>query len=524
MEPKRSGKPPAVTEIPKQHRPMNHATLPTVLLLSALCCSARPVTHPSPLFPGNEPCAGAIREGGSQWTVEVENGAGAGEGVAMDASGNSYVTGHFSGSGSDFDPLGTAASVASSIGGKDGLIAKYDAAGRLVWKRQFGGTAGDDIGRSIALDDSGNIYVVGSFEGGAVFGAILWMPLGLVSAGGSDAFVAKYDAGGNLLWARGLGGSGDDVAHDVAVDGDGNVHVTGYFSGTADFDPGSSAFNIASLGSTDAFICRLTASGGFSWATRIGGFDTDVGLGITMSGDRVVACGYQRSDPAWAGAFTLNNGGGSEVFVAAVNAHSGAVENADSYGGDDDDIGYDIVGDRHGNLYVAGSYQGYAQFWNEGLESGLGSDATIPEAFILKLDTELHSVWAKSTQQRGDMSESTGCAQAFGLSLDPMGCNVYVTGRFVGHVDFEPGSSDDWLTDGVNGLCPNHKAFLWSFDQDGNYLWAESFGDTGVNSGNAVAVRRVGLDLTPRLSCTGYFDEDNLCTSTMNGDLFLYRK
>jgi len=457
--------------------------------------------------------------------VEVENTGGAGEGVAVDSSGNTFVTGFFSGSGSDFNPLGTSSSLASGLGGKDGVFAKYDSAGKLLWKRQFGSTTGDDGGNSIAVDTTGNIYVVGSFEDTAIFGAILWVPLGLVSAGGSDAFVAKYDSSGNMVWVRGLGGPGNDVAHDVAVDGNGNVYVTGYFTGTADFDPGSGTRNLVSRGSTDAFVCRLTSSGSLSWVTQIGGSSTDVGLGITLSGDRVAACGYHRSNPAWAEAFTIGNSGGSDGFVVSYRASDGAELYAMRLGGQSDDVAYDIAADVNGSFYVTGCYRKSADF--NGLSATTGSASggaglDTPEAFLLKLNGTLGPQWLASTRQQGSGADSTGMAEAHGVAVDSTGCNVYATGRYVGNTDFNPGTATDWLTEGVSGFCPNYRAFVWAFDRDGNYGWTDSFGDVGVNSGNAVAVQ--GSGLFSRLSCTGYYDEKNSCSSTFSGDLFLRRK
>ena len=480
----------------------------------------RVLESPSPLETALfSDCGTGIQHHDPSQEIRVDNAQGAGEGVAIDSAGNTLLTGSFRGSASDFDPLGSSPSIASALGGQDGVIAKYDTSGQLVWKRTFGGT-GNDSGKGVAVDAAGSVYVVGHFEGAAVFDTVLWVPLGLVSAGGSDAFAAKYDASGNLVWFRQFGGSGHDVAHDVAVDGQGNVYFTGYFSGSADFDPGSGTRWLLSRGSTDAFLCRLDPSGNLTWVRQVGGTSTDVGLGIALSGNHVLACGYHRSPSITAGAFTLGNAGGSDAFLVSYEAASGSELNARGYGGASDDAAYDIASDAFRRIYLTGSYRKQASFGAlSTVSGGRAAGLDTPEAFVLKLDSRLDPLWLASTRQQGSGTDSTGMTEAYGIAVNSTGCHVYVTGRYVGGVDFDPGTGTDWQGEGVNGYCPNYRAFLWSLDTDGNHRWTESFGDSGTNSGNSVAVRG-----TRQLSSTGYWDTRSSCSSAFNGDLFLRRK
>ncbi len=129
---------------------------------------------------------------------------------------------------------------------------------RLTPSGDFGfalaaGGQGADRGAAVASDAAGNVCVTGSFSGTAAFGSGP-AAFTLTSAGGTDVFVAKYTAAGALLWARDLGGSGDDAGAGVTVDGAGNVYTTGSFSGTADFDPGAAAVNLTSAGAEDVFV------------------------------------------------------------------------------------------------------------------------------------------------------------------------------------------------------------------------------------------------------------------------------
>ena len=90
----------------------------------------------------------------------------------------------------------------------------------------------------------------------------------------------SWIASGNFVWARRLGGTSDDQGFSIVVDGSGNVYTTGFFDGTADFDPGAGTFNLTSAGGQDVFVSKLDSSGNFVWARQLGGTSSDQGLSI----------------------------------------------------------------------------------------------------------------------------------------------------------------------------------------------------------------------------------------------------
>ena len=144
------------------------------------------------------------------------------------AAAHSYVTGYFvtSATFGAGEPNETTLTSAAST---DIFVARYDASGLLLWATRAGG-AGDERGLAIAVDGSGNSYVTGRFRfASATFGAGEPNETTLTSAGASDIFVAKYDAGGMLLWATRDGGEYDEYGLAIAVDGSGSSYVTGYF-------------------------------------------------------------------------------------------------------------------------------------------------------------------------------------------------------------------------------------------------------------------------------------------------------
>jgi hypothetical protein len=140
-----------------------------------------------------------------------------------------------------------------------------------------------------------------------------------MSAGNDDIFVSKLDKDGNFVWARAMGGSGDDIGRDIALDFDRNVYTTGRFQNTADFDPGlGGIFDLMSAGNDDIFVSKLDSSGGFVWAKAMGGSDNDLGFGIALGAGSVHTTGrFQGTadfDPG-PGIFNLMSTGGDDIFV-----------------------------------------------------------------------------------------------------------------------------------------------------------------------------------------------------------------
>ena len=167
--------------------------------------------------------------GAKEWIRQFgTSGDDAGYGIAVDGSGNVYVT------GGTFGGLD-----GNSWGGRDIFVAKYSGTGVREWVRQFG-TSGDDAGNGIAVDGSGNVYVTGE-----TLGRVGGNP----SAGGRDIFVVKYSSTEVKEWIRRFGTSGDDAGNGIAMDGSGNVYVTGKTEGDLDGN--------LSAGVEDVFIWAL---------------------------------------------------------------------------------------------------------------------------------------------------------------------------------------------------------------------------------------------------------------------------
>lgn len=358
--------------------------------------------------------------------------------VALDGSGNVYITGSFTGT-VDFDPgPGVANLTSTAVNTADVFIAKYDAAGNYLYAKQMGGISADNA-YSLFVDVSGNVYITGTFSGTADFDPGPGV-VNLVSAGITDIFFAKYDASGNYVYAKGIGGTNLDYGASLSVDGSGNVYVTGYYQGTVDFNPGAGVANLVSAGSDDIFFAKYDASGNYVYAKSIGGTGTDNGNSIKVDGNgSVYITGYYQGtadfDPG-AGVVNLVSAGANDIFAAKYDA-SGNYVYAKSFGGSGNDAGNKILVDAGGNIYVAGSFSSIADF-----DPGAGVvnlvSAGSNDIFIAKYNTVGNYVYAKSM---GGSNNDNGS----GLISDAGG-NIYMTGNFTGTADFDPNAGTQTQT------------------------------------------------------------------------------
>lgn len=308
-------------------------------------------------------------------------------GLTIDKSGNIYLTGDFVGK-ADFDP-GAGIYELQSAGDLDIFILKLDASGNLIWAKNFGGTAAD-AGYGIAVDKDGNVYSTGLFQGTVDFdhGGGVYK---FINKGFSDMFVTKLDAGGNFLWAAQIGGPQYDYGYSIALDKGGNVYTTGWFFDTADFDPGAGTYNLTStIGGSDIFISKLSTSGNFIWAKKIGGenYTNSQGYAITTDAtDNVYATGVFQGtadfDPA-VGIHELTSAGYSDIFIVKLNS-SGDYIWAGDMGGTYVDKGFSLVADASFNIFCTGEFAGTADF-----DPGTGVNALTysggqSDIFVLKL-------------------------------------------------------------------------------------------------------------------------------------------
>ena len=211
------------------------------------------------------------------------------------------------------------------------------------WVNGAGGVFCDE-GSCLARDNQGNLYMAGFFYESATFGSTI-----LTSTGGRDLFVAKLDPAGNWLWVKRSGG---DEYTGIAVDGAGNVYLTGYFWSSADFGP----YTLIGSGSglyDDIFVAKLDTDGNWIWAERAGGINTDRGIGIALdSSGKVYVTGFYSYDAVIGGTF-LNCAGYWDIFVAKLDPDGNWLW-AVGAGGLGYEWGDDFVLVSNGNIYLTG--------------------------------------------------------------------------------------------------------------------------------------------------------------------------
>jgi hypothetical protein len=319
-------------------------------------------------------------------------------GIALDGTGNVYVTGYFAGAATFGDATLSAAGIA------DAFIAKYTNDGEIQWVRSAIGTS---EGHAVAVDGSGNIYVTGTFLGTTTFGTI---PL---SSSLNDVFIVKYNSEGEVQWAKKAGGA-TSSGRGIAVGASGQVLITGIFSGMATFG----TLTLTSSGEADVFVAQYSANGEVQWAQKAGGGQEDVGESISVDGSgNVYVTGFFKNAAAF-GPLTLMSTGDIDAFITKYSS-SGELQWARNAG----DAGTGIVADGSGNVYVTGTFSGNAILGTTTLTSSGSSDV-----LIAKYSSSGEVQWAK---KGGGPSSDTG----FGIAVDGSG-KVYVTGYFIGTATF----------------------------------------------------------------------------------------
>jgi hypothetical protein len=285
--------------------------------------------------------------------------------IAVDGSGNVYVVGPCD------DPTWGSPLHAYAGGSSDASIAKLTSSGVLTWNTFLGGSQ-TDRGYGIAVDGSGNIYVAGQSDAawGSPVRAYMY---------GVDVFAAQLTSSGVLTWNTFLGGSGDDLGSGIAVDAGRNVYLSGNSDGTW-----GSPLRAHAGGVTDAFAAKLNSSGAFVWNTFLGGSQSDEGYGIAVDGNgNVYVTG--KSDSAWGSPLQAYTGA-SDAFAAKLTS-SGMLAANIFLGGNGDNYGYGIAVDGNGAIVTgisAGTWGSPVNAYNGGISDAFVARANLPPACPLK--------------------------------------------------------------------------------------------------------------------------------------------
>jgi hypothetical protein len=394
--------------------------------------------------------------------------------IATDPSGNSFVTGTFTGPSVTFG--GT---TLSNAGNTNIFLAKYDHAGNVLWAKSGKGNI-KDYAYQVAADHSGNSIITGCYESSSFILGTDTLSASFLY-GSQHAFVAKYDPSGNLLWAaHPLHGNATGLA--LAADAMDNIYVAGLFN------CGNIAFGTDTLVDTSnltfgvVFLAKYNSAGNVLWAISSIGTAADALKSLATDADgNVYATGFVSSQVFTLGGVVLNNTGGRHAVTAKISS-DGTVLWARTSSGGNSATGNAIAIDATGNPYVTGSFLGdtllfgtaavYNPAYNYAFQNGA--------MFLVKYDTAGNAVWAREegfSQAAYEAVGGTGVVTRNGNS-------VYVIGNFYGDPSLVYGI--DTLT--VDTANYGRNLFVAAYDTSGNLMRAASPTGSGSCSGTAIAI------------------------------------
>ena len=345
------------------------------------------------------------------------------ESVTIDGAGNVYI------SGSTGGIMGV-----TNAGYEDAFLTKYDPTGAMLWTQQLG-TSSSDYSNSVAVDSAGNAFISGYTTGN----------LGGDNAGSYDAYLAKYDPGGRLLWTQQLGTSNWDLSYSTAVDSAGNAYISGYTKGN---------LGGANAGGQDAFLAKYNPAGNLQWMRQLG----------TVGGDQSRSIAIDGADNAYISGFTSAsldglNAGGYDAFLIKYDP-AGNLQWTRQLGTSSHDFSYSVAVDGTDSVFISGFTDGAL----------VGTSAGGRDAFLVKYDAAGNLQW---TRQLGTWSSDS----SYSVAIDSDG-NALISGH-------------TW--DSLGGAnAGGQDTFLAKYSPAGDLLWARQLGTTTNDYTYAVAIDSAG--------------------------------
>lgn len=404
------------------------------------------------------------------------------KGMDVDDFGNSFITGIFR------DSISFDATTLISTGGLTIFLAKYDMNGILLWAK-IAARDSAIILNSISVDKQGNISIVGHFYQSAIFGNSTTTTLN--SNGSFDVFVARYDTGGNLLWAKSAGTIGYDYGSGVSTDGNGNTFITGEYHITA-----------YQFSSSKIFISKYDSLGNNVWTKlSLDNISTDLGGGIqTDSNGTSYITGQFFQTLKFDSSIVLTSGNPeSNIYIAKFNNNGQNIWLQKAGAGAGYCGGTSIDIDKNGNSFIIGFFHGTILFDSISISGSFGNGL---EVFITKCDSSGNFVWATKTHGKG-----TGKS----ISITNNG-DCYVSGDFI-----------DTLVVGSTTITSTAATaiFLISVDASGNFNWAKKSGGIYNSSLGGMKATPNGIYVAGRYLNSLVFTNQIILNATNNSyDIF----
>lgn len=329
------------------------------------------------------------------------------------------------------------------------------------------GTAAYDSAFGMTVDVSGNLYVTG-----VTYGDLDGNP----GSGAYDVILVKYNDSGTRQWTKQIGASSDDYGNSVAADGNGNIYVAGYTSGSLDGN--------ANAGKDDIILVKYNAAGTKQWSRQLGSPDVDEALSVAVDGSGnvyVAGATYSSLDG-------YTRAGEYDVVLVKYSS-AGEKQWIRQLGSAATDEAYALAVDTSGNAYITGLTAG-------NLDGNTGAGGY--DMFLVKYDTTGTKQW---TKQLGTASDDYGC----GVAMDSSG-NIYVAGTTAGGI-------------GGNVNAGGNDVFLVKFNAAGTVQWSRQLGSSAEDVGWGIAV-----DLSGNIFVAGSTDGDlDGNANAGNYDMFLVK-
>ena len=353
--------------------------------------------------------------------------------ICTDKDGNIYVVGTFRSSSINIGGTNLV-----SYGYEDIFLVKLSSNGNVLWAKSGGGQNSDNAS-SVGVDDLGNVYITGHYASSS----LEFDNVSVSNNGSYDAFIAKFDSNGNIVWLDNAGGSGNEYCTSLKVCDNGNIYVTGYFNSSIAYF-GDEYYN--NVGAYDYFILHYTDNGLVNHVEVGGGAGNDYANDIDIDKlNNINLVITSNSDSLVFGNKVLKTNGMSDMFLIQYNLN---FENnwAKSIGGTNNDFIEAITTDLYGNIFITGSFLSNEIIVNDDTIIKSGSY----DVFVGKFRNNSDFCWMKA---------GVGLSADYGNTIKvDNNCNIYIGGNY------------KVVNNG------NNDAYIAKFDSTGLIKWANNLG------------------------------------------------
>ena len=393
---------------------------------------------------------------------------------AHDSNGNVYVAGAYRGT-VDFNPSPTDSFILTSNLYDDIFVCKFDSSGNFLWARGVGSNDDDEV-VSVAVDNAGNVYVVGYYFMAIDFDPDSINSFVLTPTGSSSGFIWKLDSSGNFVWAKSLDGTGLVGINCIKLNASNNIFICGTLNGTADLDPSAGTFNLSSASSNvNGFISRMDSAGNLMYAAALSGsFANPKSIALDPSGNIIISGFFKDTmdfDPG-SGIYSVIGDSTVDSFVESIDS----VLNFNwvrTFNGAGEIWSYAMAVDPMGGIITAGQFTGSIDIDPDSLSTFNITSNGSGDGFILKLDNVGNFLWG------GSLGDS-GSDNITSIATDASG-NVFFCGYFYSTVDLDiTGGNHTVSSSGADDI------FIEKLTSNGNFVGANVIGGADADEANAV--------------------------------------